>query len=46
MSWIEQFREDGYVIVRKMNKVDWMDRVQLEARERELGVKLMEENGK
>jgi nitrate reductase alpha subunit len=31
---------DEFVIVRKMDKVDWMDRVQRKAREDELDTKL------
>jgi nitrate reductase alpha subunit len=33
---------DGFVIVRKMAKVDWMDRVQRAAREKELGTEFVE----
>lgn len=31
---------DGFVVMRKMNEVDWMDKVQKEAREAELDVQL------
>jgi nitrate reductase alpha subunit len=33
---------DSFVIVRKLAKVDWMDRVQRKAREEELDTKLVE----
>ncbi len=33
---------DGFVVVRKMSKIDWMDRVQREAREEELDVKMVD----
>jgi hypothetical protein len=32
---------DGFVVVRKMEKIDWMDRVQRAAREAEIDARLV-----